>query len=169
MPVSGPAKGNDRSWIDSVSRVIAESAMSFLYRVGIFIVAIAALGVAAYGYTLSFGEGARSLIFFFIPALWGAYALAINDGQPKALEQMTATVANSLSVLAGLVVAAVVFLDWPVSTTNLALGTMAAFFFLIRISKQTPQHMRELRENRTIVRSLLIMMTVVCAVVAVAA
>ena len=56
--------------------------MSFLYRAGIFVVAIAALGVAAYGFTLSFGEGARALIFFFIPALWGAYVLAMNDGQP---------------------------------------------------------------------------------------
>ena len=29
-----------------------------------------------------------ALIFFFIPTLWGAYALAMNDGQPKALEKM---------------------------------------------------------------------------------
>ena len=41
------------------------------------------LGIAAYAFTISFGEGARSLIFFFIPALWGTYALAMNDGRPR--------------------------------------------------------------------------------------
>lgn len=169
MTLGSRTQTNDRSWIDQVSRGIAEVCMSLLYRTGIFIVAAAALGVAAYGFTMNYGEGARALIFFFIPTLWGAYALAMNDGQPKALERMTATVANALSVLAGLVVAAVVFIGWPVSITNLALGAMAAFFFLIRISRQSSSHLRELRENRTMVRALLIMLTVVCAVVAVAA
>ena len=169
MPYSGASQTNDRSWMDRISRGIAEVSMSFLYRAGIFVVAIAALGVAAYGFTLSFGEGARALIFFFIPALWGAYVLAMNDGQPRALEQMTATIANSLSIVAGLVVAAVVFIGWPVSTTNLALGAMAAFFFLIRISRYASPHVRELRENRTMIRALLLMLTVVCAVVAIAA
>ena len=66
---------------------------------------------------------------------------------------MTAAVSNTLAVVAGLVVAAVVFIDWPVSTTNLALGAMTAFFFLIRISDQPSRHVRELRENREHVRS----------------
>lgn len=168
MPITGATQSNDRSWMDHVSRGIAEVCMSLLYRTGIFVVAAAALGVAAYGFTIDFGEGARGLIFFFVPALWGAYGLAMNDGQPKALERMTATIANGLAILAGLVVAAVVFIDWPVSITNLALGAMAAFFFLIRVSRQSSPHLRELRENRTMLRSLLIMLTVVCLVVAVA-
>jgi hypothetical protein len=169
MPLGSAHRRHDRAWVDRVTRDVAERLLSLVYRAGVFLIAIAAMAIAAYAFTISYGEGARALIFFFVPTLWGAYALAVNDGQPKALEKLTGAMANALAVVAGLVVAAVVFIDWPVSVTNLALGAMEAFFFLIRMSDQPSQHARDVQENRTTVRALLIMLTVICIVVAVAA
>jgi hypothetical protein len=54
------------------------------YVVALPALSLAALGIACYGFTVSFGEGARSLIFFVIPVMWGAYTLAVNDGNPQA-------------------------------------------------------------------------------------
>jgi hypothetical protein len=168
MPLSQSARSNERTFADDGSRSWSGWLIEMLFKSSVFVLAGAALGIAVYAFTVSYGEGARALIFFLIPSMWGAYALAVFDGQPKALQDLTAPIANSIAVVAGAAVASVLFLDTPVSIANLALGTMEAFFFVMRISNQPSQYRRVIGPDvRVWVRAFLIMTTVVCVFVAV--
>jgi hypothetical protein len=167
MPISD-TRPSERELTESINRGWTGWLMIVLYRYSWVLLALAAGGVAAYAFTVSFSEGARAIIFFVIPAMWGAYGLAVHDGQPKAIQNLSAPIANGLAVIAGLVVASVLFLDTPVSIANLALGAMEAFFFLMRISGQTTTYSRLAGTNAQIwIRAFLIMVTVTCGVIAI--
>jgi hypothetical protein len=108
-------------------------------RLGVLVLVFVATGIAAYAFTVSFGEGVRAVIFFIIPSLWGAFALAALDGETNALEQHGQPIMIALGIIAGVVLSSVFVLDAPISMANLALGTMEAFFFLMWIgNEQSP-------------------------------
>ena len=46
MPIGSASQGRERSWIDKLSRDVAARFMSFVYRAGVFAIAIAALAQA---------------------------------------------------------------------------------------------------------------------------
>jgi hypothetical protein len=139
-----------------------------LYNHSWLLFGLGAAGITAYAFTIGFAEGARSIIFFCVPSLWGAFMLLTNDGEPKAMAKIPEPVTYGLAVIAGLVLASVLFLDTPVSIANLALGVMAGFFLLMRLSDQKTAHTRWFPpEGETLLRALLIMVTVTCIVIAV--
>lgn len=132
---------------------------AYVYAV-LAIIAIAA-GFAIYAFTLSFQDGARSVLCFIIPAMWGAYALAVNDGRPSALEEMGEQVTIGLGVFAALVLAGVLFAGAPVFAANAALGAMTFFFFLMWVSDAPSPYVRRPSErNRIWGKTILVMVTV---------
>src|SRR3954467_6359520 len=82
MPLSKSGGTTEREFADDQSRAWSDWIIGMLYRLGIVTLPLAAAGIAAYAFTVSFPEGARAIIFFALPAMWGAYALATLDGQP---------------------------------------------------------------------------------------
>lgn len=159
----------EREFADSMARRVADWVVESLYRFGVVGLALAALSVAVHGFTQSYAEGTRSLIFFLIPSLWGAYALAVFDGQPDAFNRMMPQLAYGISVLAAVVIIAVLSMDAPTSLVNLALGSMEAFFFVMRTSSQPSPHQRMLDANtRALAGALLILLTLLCSAMAVA-
>jgi hypothetical protein len=108
-------------------------------RLGVLLLAAVAFGIAVYAFTESYGEGVRAVIFFVIPSLWGAYALAALDGEPAALERLGQPAMIAIGVAAGVALSGVLIFDAPIALANLALGTMEAFFFVMWIgSEDTP-------------------------------
>lgn len=139
------------------------------YQVAAVALTVIAAGIAAYAFTLSVGDGARSVIFFVIPAMWGAYALAANDGQPEALEKIAEPAVVGLATASALVLSGVLFLGAPVAIANLALGVMIAFFFLMWISNAPSRYRRRLSSlGKLWGKALLVMITVLGIVTAVA-
>lgn len=167
MPFSDIQPGSEREIGDTRPRNGARWLMAVIYDVSWFLLGAVAAAITAYAFTQSFGEGVRSIIFFVIPSMWGAYFLAVHDGRPKAIEELSSTIANSISIMAGLVVASILFLDTPISIANLALGAMEAFFFMMRISNQATRFPRAIpRDVQIILRTFLVMLTVTCGVIA---
>jgi hypothetical protein len=143
--------------------------MQALYRFGVLLIALAALGICALSLIASPGEAVRALIFFLIPSLWGAYALAAYDGEPDAFERVLPQTAYWLAGLASLIIVLVMVVGAPVSIANLAFGSMEAFFFVMRIAVQPSRYQRRLEAHaRTLAGALLLMLTVLCAALAVA-
>jgi hypothetical protein len=157
---------------ESIVRRAVEWLFTLVYeRVGVLVLAIVAFGVAVYAFTVSFGEGIRAIIFFVIPSLWGAFALAALDGERNALERYGQPIMIALGVVAGVVLSGVFVIDAPVSMANLALGTMEAFFFLMWIGNdQSPFGRIEISSRaQPWGVALLLMTTIVAITVAVTA
>lgn len=169
MPRSTQQDSGLRDAIEDRVRGVADWMIGVLYaRFGVFLLAIAAAGVAAIGFAHSYGEGVRAIIFFVIPSAWGAFALATLDGQPEALRKAGEPFIAGLGVIAGLVLSSVVVLDAPISIANLALGAMESYFFLMWIAKQPTRFSRSISpENRIWGMALLLMVTVVSITIAV--
>jgi hypothetical protein len=170
MPPATQPKPSDspRNTADKALRDRLNWLFDTLYDFSWLLFVLAAAGVAAYAFTLEFGEGARAIIFFVVPSLWGGFILLTHDGKPKAMLKIPEPVIYGLAVVAGLVLASVLFLDTPVSIANLALGVMGGFFLLMRVSNQETAHTRWFPpERETLLRALLIMVTVTCMVIAV--
>lgn len=154
---------------NSSGRSIADTLMNLVSKYALLLVAVAALGVSLYGFTISFAEGIRALIFFLIPSLWGAFSLAVLDGRPTALDTASGTLLNVMAAIAGLTLAAVIFLDAPVSIANIPLGIIeAAFFVMLVADGSSPFPAQYSETGKTIVRMVLILATVLCLAVAVA-
>ncbi|HKG40477.1 MAG TPA: hypothetical protein VKB25_15925 [Conexibacter sp.] len=169
MPRSPHQDPSVRDATEDRVRGVADWTISVLYaRFGVFLLAIAAAGVAAIGFSHSYGEGVRAVIFFMIPSAWGAFALATLDGQPEALRKLGEPFIAGLGVIAGLLVSSVVVFDAPISIANLALGSMEAYFFVMWISKQPTRFSRRIPpESRVWGMALLLMVTVVSITIAV--
>jgi hypothetical protein len=139
------------------------------YVIALPLLALVAVGIAAYGFTSSFAEGARSLIFFVVPVMWGAYALAVNDGKEQNITKLAQNWVIGLAVAAALVVGCVMFLSVPISVADLALGVMVAFFFLMWTSDQQTRYTRRPSEAaRLWMLALLVMVTILAVFAAVA-
>lgn len=122
---------------ESVVRRGVEWVFHAMYeRVGVMLIAAVAAGIAVYAFTVSFGEGVRAVVFFLIPSLWGAFALATFDGQPSALEKFGQRAMIAIGLAAGIVLSALFVFDAPIAIANLALGMMEAFFFLMWVGNQ---------------------------------
>jgi hypothetical protein len=124
-----PAKANKGGWMPDI-----DFASKMLNRISVVLIAAAAAGFMVLAFDESRAEGIRSVIFFFIPTAWGAFAFAALDGQPKVFETVGKTAIPAGGVIAGLVISSVVIFDAPVSTANLALGAMEAFFFMMALA-----------------------------------
>lgn len=163
------SRSSERDFADGLARRISDWVVEGLYRFGVMVLALAALAICVLGLTQSAGEGIRALIFFVIPSLWGAYALAVFDGQPDAFDKVMPQAVYWLAGLASLVIILVMVVGAPISIANLALGSMEAFFFVMRISVQPSRYQRRLDSNsRALAGALLLMLTVLCAALAVA-
>jgi hypothetical protein len=126
VPSTGSTKPSLFPRIDFASR---------LFNLGsLMLIVLAAAGFAVLAFNNSEGEGIRSILFFLTPAAWGAFAFASLDGQPKAFKTLGDYAIPGMGVVAGLVISSVVLLKAPVSIANLALGTMAAFFFMMALA-----------------------------------
>jgi hypothetical protein len=129
--------GSMRNDTESAVRRAVEWLFHTMYeRVGVMLIAFVAAGIAIYAFTVSFGEGVRAVIFFIIPSLWGAFALATFDGQPTALERFGQSAMIGVGLVAGIVLSALFVFEAPIAIANLALGLMEAFFFLMWIGNQ---------------------------------
>lgn len=160
---------NTRTRTRSSGRDVSETLMLVVSRYALWVVAVAALAVTVYAVTDSFAEGARALIFFLVPSLWGAFLLVSLDTRPAALETMSASILNGMAAVAGVVIAAVFLLDAPVSIANLPLGIIEAAFFVMLVADEgRTKRIRWSETAQTIVRMVLILATVLCLVVAVA-
>jgi hypothetical protein len=160
-------EASERQVSDERSRGWIWLLFDFVYGYSWLLLAAAAAAVGAYAFDHSSGEGIRSIIFFVIPAMWGAFALGSFDARPRALQDLSAPVAIGLGTVAGLVLSSVLFLDTPVSIGNLALGSMMAFFFVMRISSQPSGFSRGIPpDRRNFVLTVLVMLTVLCTVIA---
>lgn len=173
MPYSEHAqygrRGRTRGVRESYSRMFALWLIDVGYVWGIPAIGVAAAGIATYAFTIGFGQGVRAVIFFVIPVLWGAYTLAINDGQPQVIEKLADKVVLGIAVVAALVIGSVMFLSAPVSLANLALGAMTAFFFVMWTSDQpTPFQRKPTPMARTWMLAMLLMVTVISIFVAIA-
>jgi hypothetical protein len=169
MPVANnsPARGRGvrDGWIRRASLWMIDTG----YVVALPLLSLAALGIAGYGLTISFGEGARSLIYYVVPVMWGAYVLAVNDGKQQNITRLAQNWVIGLAVVAALIVGSVMFLSTPISIANLALGAMAAFFFLMWTSDQPSRYIRRPNEAARIwMLALLIMVTILAVFAAVA-
>ena len=168
MPFSNQRARNERDTSDAAATTVAEALVRFLYYGGIYALAVFALVICAAAFTVSLGEGIRAILFFMIPSAWGALALALYDGDPKAFQNISPLFANGLAVAGALVVAAVWIIDAPISIANIALGALEAFFFVLRISNQPSSRIRRITGGtRTFVTSLALFVTVLSIVVAV--
>lgn len=119
--------------MDFASRILSRASLALI------VLAAIAFTVIAFGDDQS--EGIRSILFFLTPTAWGAFAFAALDGQPKAFRTLGDYALPAFGVIAGLVISSVVLLDAPVSVANLALGAMAAFFFMMALGS-TPSGRR---------------------------
>jgi hypothetical protein len=169
MPVANnnPTQGRNvrDSWIRQVSLWMIDTG----YVVALPLLSLIALGIAGYGFTLNFGEGARSLIFYVVPVMWGAYVLAVNDGKQQNITKLAQNWVIGLAVAAALIVGSVMFLSAPISIADLALGLMAAFFFLMWTSDQPSRYIRRPNESARIwMLALLILVTILAVFAAVA-
>jgi hypothetical protein len=99
------------------------------------LIVVAAATFTALAFADGQGEGIRSILFFLTPATWGAFAFAALDGQPAAFRTLGDYAIPGFGVLAGLVISSVLLIDAPVSVANLALGAMAAFFFMMALGR----------------------------------
>lgn len=172
MPRPVRAASASHADTESLVRRAVEWLFTLVYeRVGVLILAVVAFGITVYAFTISFGEGVRAVIFFLIPSLWGAFALATLDGERNALEQFGQPIMIALGVIAGLVLSVIFLVDAPVSIANLALGTMEAFFFLMWIGNdQSPFGRIEISSRaQPWGVALLLMTTIVAITVAVTA
>lgn len=151
-------------------RDVSDRMVNLISRYALVGIAILAAGISIYAFTISFAEGARALIFFLIPSMWGAYCLAVLDGKPAALRHASVTLLNVMAAVAGLVVAAVVLLDAPVSIANLPLGIIECLFFVMQVGDRPGRGFAADYSEvaKSIVRMVLILATVLCIVVAVA-
>ncbi len=157
-----PRSGRVRGTRDSKFRTFALWVVDLAFIWGIPAIGLVAAVIASYAFTRDFGEGARSVIFFVVPVLWGAYVLATNDGQPQVIERLADKVVLGIAVVAALVIGSVMFLAAPVSIANLALGTMTAFFFLMWTSDQPTMFQRTpTKMARTWMMAMLIMITII--------
>jgi hypothetical protein len=139
------------------------------YVVALPALTLVALAIAGYGFTVSFGEGTRSLIFFVIPVMWGAYTLAVNDGSPQVIEKLADKAVVGVAVVAALIIGLVFILNAPVSIADLAFGAMVAFFFLMWTSDQPSRFQRRPSKiARTWMLALLVMITILAFFAAVA-
>lgn len=173
MPYSEPTqigrRGRARDVRDSKSRQFALWLIDIGYVWGVPAIGATAAGIAAYAFTIGFGQGVRAVIFFVLPVLWGAFILAVNDGQPQVIEKLADKAVHGIAVAAALVIGSVMFLSAPVSLADLALGIMVAFFFLMWTSDQPSMFQRTpTAMARTWMLALLIMITVISLFVAVA-
>ncbi|HEX7134957.1 MAG TPA: hypothetical protein VF228_20450 [Iamia sp.] len=160
---------NTKTRSRSSGRDVSETLMLVVSRYALWVVAVAALAITAYAVTDSFAEGARALIFFLVPSLWGAFLLVSLDTRPAALETMSASILNGMAAVAGVVIAAVFLLDAPVSIANLPLGIIEAAFFVMLVADEgRTKRIRWSETAQTIVRMVLILATVLCLIVAVA-
>jgi hypothetical protein len=138
------------------------------YVAALPILGLIAIGIAVYGFTVDFGEGARSVIFFVVPVLWGAYALAVNDGKQQNINKVAQQWVIGIAVAAALTVGSVILLSVPIAITDLALGIMVAFFFLMWTSDQPSRYIRKPSESARIwMLGLLIMVTIVAVFIAI--
>lgn len=160
MPSAGNSKPSMFPRIDFASRAL---------NIG----SLVAIAFAAAGFTvLAFGdsqsEGIRSVLFFLTPAAWGAFAFASLDGQPEAFKKLGDYAIPGLGVVAGLVISSVVIFDAPVSIANLALGAMAAFFFMMALASAPSNRKPAIPpDERTWPLAILLMLTVISVAVAV--
>ena len=92
------------------------------------------------------------------------------DGQPQAFAKLSRNALPGLGVLAGVLISSVIVFDAPVASTNLALGAMEAFFFMMYVSSQPSDRSRGIPKDQFAWGlSLLLMVTVVSVTVAVTA
>jgi len=159
MP-SKPTKSNWMPELDVAGRI--------LNRVAVILIAVAAAVFTALAFDVSQEEGIRSVLLFLIPAAWGAFAFAVLDGQPAALENVSKTGVPVIGVIAGLVISSVLLLDAPVSVANLALGTMEAFFFVMALAAAPTGRKPPISRSQAIwPLALLLMLTTISIAIAV--
>ncbi len=146
--------------IDFASRALNLASMVLI------VLAAATFTVLAFGD--SEGEGIRSILFFLTPAAWGAFAFASLDGQPEVFRSLGEYAIPGLGVVAGLVISSVVLLNAPVSTGSLALGAMAAFFFMMALASAPSSRKPAIPAGEHIwPLAILLMLTVISVAVAV--
>lgn len=162
-------RGRAREARDFKSRQFALWLLDVGYVWGVPAIGVAAAAIASYAFTVGFGQGVRAVIFFVVPVLWGAFILAVNDGQPQVIEKLADKAVHGIAVVAALVIGSVMFLAAPISLADLALGIMTAFFFLMWISDQPTMFQRKpTAMARTWMLAMLIMVTIISVFVAVA-
>jgi len=145
----------------------ATALVRFLFtRVGVLLIAAAAVVVTWLAFREGKGEGIRAMIFFIIPSLWGAFGLAATDGNPDAWERFGKNGLPALGLIAGLAISTVFIFDAPVSTANLALGAMEASAFMYWVSTR-PTRRRIPAGERHWALALLLMVTVICIAIAI--
>ena len=168
MPRSSDSEGSVRQGVEELVRNVADWLVTILYnKIGIILIAAIAAGITVISFTVGRGEGIRAIIFFLIPAAWGAFALSSLDGQPKAFARLSKNALPGLGVVAGVLISSVIVFDAPVASTNLALGAMEAFFFMMYVSSQPSGRSRAIPEGQHVwALSLLLMVTVVSVTVA---
>jgi hypothetical protein len=132
------------------------------------IIVLAAAGFTVLAFDDSQSEGIRSILFFLIPAAWGWFAFASLDGQPEVFKSLGDYAIPGMGVIAGLVISSVVLFDAPVSIANLALGAMAAFFFMMALASAPSNRKPAIPPGEHIwPLAILLMLTVISVAVAV--
>lgn len=127
---------------DSAVRSFSLWFVETVYITAIPLLSVVAVAIDVYAFSKSVGEGVRTIVYYVLPVLWGAYYLAVNDGKPQALTKHAHLVVVAVCVPVGLVLGGIFFLGAPISSAGLALGAMAAFFFLLWTSDQPSQYTR---------------------------
>jgi hypothetical protein len=144
-------------------RRFAEFLISTLFaKAGAPVVAAAAVYVSVISFEESSSSGIRSVIFFLIPTLWGAFWLVSMSRTARPLEDTGKVVVPVLGIVAGIVISAAIVISAPVSTSNIGLGVMEGFYFMANLSSD-----RE--SERQWGLALLLMVTVIAITVAVTA
>jgi len=155
-PTSSPALYR----FESTIRRFAEFLISTLFaKVGAPVVAAAAVYVSVLSFRDSSGDGIRSVIFFLIPTLWGAFWLVNMSRKTRPLEHTGTIVVPLLGVVVGIVISAAIVFEAPVSMTNLGLGVMEGFYFMANLSSDQ-------ESERQWGLALLLMVTVIGGTVA---
>jgi hypothetical protein len=138
-------------------------------KLGSLIVAVTAVYVAVRAFDDSPSDGTRAVICFLIPTLWGAFGLTALAGERRPFETLGKWAMPVLGVIAGVVISLGILAEAPVWTTNLGLGVMEAFYFMIFLSGDAvPSRLREPLEREWTL-ALLLMVTVVSVTAAITA
>jgi hypothetical protein len=151
------------------TRISARGGESRLsYYVVLLLMTLAAGAFAVMSFNNSQTDGIRAVLLYLTPAAWGFFGLVALAGQPEAFDRLSDVALPASGVIAGFVVGAALILDASLSLANLALGAEAAFILIMMLDTDPGRGSPLTRRQRSVGLAVMLMLTVISLMVAVA-